>query len=193
METRVTGVHLRSARRSVLLECVQPQGILEIKFTAELPYDSYLRLLRYTCSKNRTELMNATNLNFEIADYHTLVIHDQLEGSFSPSYHFPKSCKAWIVKAYLNNRNGAWLTILPVAAQETSDYSISLDEYNRFRSIAGLTSEANLTDGLVIKSIGVVGIDDISHLFITIDENSNIHFQNCVLVKKFEVSAELPN
>jgi len=192
METRVTGVHLRSARRSVLLECVQPQGILEIKFTAELPYASYLRLLRYTCSKNRLELINATNLDFEIAGPNTLVIRDHIDGCFSNLYA-PKSCKAWIIQEYIQGKEGVWLTLYQVGSAKTFEYNISDNEYHRLKKIADIAHSIPLTEGITVRSIGIVGIGNVSHLFVTIDENSNIHFQNCVLVDKFEVSTELPN
>jgi len=154
METRVTGVHLRSARRSVLLECVQPQGILEIKFTAELPYASYLRLLRYTCSKNRLELINATNLDFEIAGPNTLVIRDHIDGCFSNLYA-PKSCKAWIIQEYIQGKEGVWLTLYQVGSAKTFEYNISDNEYHRLKKIADIADRFYSSPSKGINLIGI--------------------------------------
>lgn len=191
METRVTGVHLKIARRSVLLECVQFQGVLRIKFTAELSANSYLELLRYTCCKSKAELMSKTNLDFEIASPNSLVIHDSVDGCFTPSSILPSRCKAWVIKEFPHDMDGVWLTICPTGSHKTFEYSISHDEYLRLKAIAGIAPDVPLTKGITVKSIGVVGIGDVSHLFVTIDEERKVHFQNCISVKNYNVSAHL--
>lgn len=191
METRVTCVDLRRANPSVLLECTQVQGVLGMKFTAELPYDSYCKLLRCTCCKSNAELMSKTNLDFEIASPNSLVIHDSVDGCFTPSSILPSRCKAWVIKEFPHDMDGVWLTICPTGAHETFEYSISHDEYLRLKAMAGIAPDVPLTKGITVKSIGVVGIGDVSHLFVTIDEERKVHFQNCISVKNYDVSAHL--